>query len=428
GRQFRVAAEIDDLAYRYREREVVFVVSSGNLTGSSFGERTHEQIAADYPAYLVDGEHTGLVDPATAAIALTVGGLSYGTGRAVQDGVERDVAGVLAPERGWPSPFTRTGPGVGGSIKPDFVDYAGTWRFERGRIVEKAAAHAGVPTTARNFAPPEGRLLRTVAGTSFAAPRVAHAAARLFQQFPTATSNLIRALLASSAWVPKSRPERFSGLPDDDKAILRVYGYGQPDYELARRSAENDVWMLDEASMAPDSFRLYEIPALPEEFLTAQGAGTITVALAFDPPTRSTRGDSYLGISMEFALYRNSTAQAIADAWRDYSQQEKKQLGSEVPSLSDLPGAQTINLAPGTNARKKGTLQRARCRVKNSNWSYDRGALVLAVVCRRHWAPVDVHEQRYAVVVSYAHENSEVRLHSHVRQHLRVHQRARLQL
>lgn len=441
GRQFRVAAAIDELAYGHREREVVFVVSSGNLIGSSFGERTDEQIAADYPGYLVDGAQTGLVDPATAAIALTVGGLSYGTGRAIRNRVGDDVAGVLAPERGWPSPFTRTGPGVDGAIKPDFVDYAGTWRAERGRIPDQAA-HAGLPTTAKDFAPPEGRLLRSVAGTSFSAPRVANTAARLFEQFPTASSNLVRALLASSARVPAGRPPGLAGLADDDESVLRVYGYGQPDYDVARRSAENDVWMLDEGSMAPDTLQLYEIPELPPGFLSATGSGTIGVALAFDPPTRSTRGDSYLGITMEFALYRNSTAQSIANAWREYSNEEKKRFCErlsllsddekkrsclQLPSLSDLKGTQKLDLAPGTNARKKGTLQRGRCRVRNSAWKYDQGALVLAVVCRRHWAPIEVDEQRYAVVVTYTHENSEVQLYSHVRQHLRVYQRVRVQ-
>jgi len=424
GYQFRVAAAIDELAYKHRHHEIIFVISSGNLRDSSFEDRTAEQIAADYPSYLADGSPTGLVDPATATLAITVGGLSYGSGRSRQETSDRDVIGVMAPDRGWPSPFTRTGPGVDGAIKPDLVDYAGTWRLERGRIIDRVPLHAGVPTTAKNFAPPEGRLLRTVAGTSFAAPRVANVAARLFEQYPTASSNLIRALLASSARVPAGRPPSFIALPPEDETILRVYGYGQPDYERARRSAENDVWMLHEGDMKPDAFRLYEIPGLPAEFRSAEGTGTISVALAFDPPTRSTRGDSYLGVAMEFALFRNTTAQEVANVLRKYSDQEVNRLGGNIPRLDDLPGTQRIHLVPGPNALKKGTLQRGWIRVKSTAWSYDLGPLVLAVVCRSHWA-LDVYEQRYAVVVSYSHTNSAVRLHSHVRQHLRTYQRVR---
>src|SRR5205823_6197749 len=113
----------------------------------------------------------------------------------------------------------------------------------------------GITTTRRDFAPPGGALLRSVDGTSFAAPAVAHIAARLFDRFPDASPNLIRALLADSARYPMERPPPLNSSTLDSD-VLRVYGYGRPDYERAAASEENDVLLITESVIAPDSFQL----------------------------------------------------------------------------------------------------------------------------------------------------------------------------
>jgi hypothetical protein len=128
--QFRFAAAIDDIAYRYRDRQLVFVISAGNYWPDLSGE---DQLAG-YPEYLLSSNDSRVIDPATSAIAVTVGGLSYGTGRPVQPHMELDTDCMVAGEVGWPSPFTRTGWGLGGAIKPEVVDFAGDQRFSRGRI------------------------------------------------------------------------------------------------------------------------------------------------------------------------------------------------------------------------------------------------------------------------------------------------------
>ena len=72
GRQSRLAAAIDELAYRFREREVLFTVSTGNYL-----DPHGEDAATGYPGYLQKDE-ARLIEPATSAIALTVGGVAYG--------------------------------------------------------------------------------------------------------------------------------------------------------------------------------------------------------------------------------------------------------------------------------------------------------------------------------------------------------------
>ncbi|MEW6130857.1 MAG: S8 family peptidase [Acidobacteriota bacterium] len=428
--QFRFASTIDELAHRYRDREIIFVISTGNFFPT---ELSDEEIFQQYPTYLLD-EKARLIDPATSALALTVGGLSYGSGRDIQRHYDRGIERLVAGEEGWPSPFTRTGLGVDGSIKPDVVDFAGDWKFERGRISElhninPQPAYAGLPSTAKNFAPPDGKLFRTVAGTSFAAPRVANLAAQLFGEFPTASSNLIRALIADSARIPQNRPLLFSDRQPWDKDLLRVYGYGHPDFARARWSDNNEVLLMTDGLIDIDSFQIFQVPSLPQEFLTAQGKGCISVSLAFDPPTRHTRGDSYLGVTMEFCLFRNIEPESITEALRAWNRDEIENIGgnADIPILGDI-NRNRLKLNPRSTLRKKGTLQRGSLHISNANWQYDGNSLYLAVICQRKWAPVDITSQRFAVVVSLSHENPTVDIYAHVYQQTRISQRTRIRI
>ena len=420
-RQLRLAAAIDELAYELRERDVVFVVSAGNYRFESAdvatsGDRFSSSLLAEPKARVID--------PATSAISLTVGGLSYGAGSPLSSQLTVDAP--IAGQREWPSPFTRTGWGLSGGVKPDLVDFAGDTVIGRGRLWEQPA-FAGMPTLARDFAPPSGRLFRTVAGTSYATPRVANLAARLFEAFPFATANLVRALIADSARVPSNRPPDLVGRASTDDDVLRMYGYGRPEFERARWSGANEVLLVSEDEIELDKFKLYTIPSVPDEFVTARGTGRISVTLAFDPPTRRTRGDSYLGISMHFFLYRNTTAPQVEQAIRQWTRDEIETLGTGRPRRGDL-SKEEIDLKPGVRRRGVSTLQRATRSVERANWRLEPSPLTLAVLCQRNWAPREIVSQRYAIVVSIEHENPAVNLYQRIAQHARVYQRARIRV
>ena len=421
GRQSRLAAAIDQLAYRFRERNVMFTIAAGNFLVADGDDAVNA-----YPHYL-QRQEARLVEPATSAMALTVGGVAYGPGTDPQvlrrDGVET----LVAQNRGWPSPFTRTGPGVDGAIKPDVVDYAGDIRFERGRSIQFPPQHAGLPSTSKLFAPPEGRLFRTVAGTSFAAPKVANLAARLYRDFPGATSNLIRALIASSARLPHERPPELAGAGHESE-VQRVYGYGIPDYDRAKFSSDHEVLLLAEHEIELDSFQLFALPSLPEDFLKVRGEREIAVTLAFDPPTRQTRGDSYLGVRMYAHLFRNVSESDLTNRLKAMTPEERAAFGDDELSLTKMPTRQRVALEPGVNALRSGTLQRRTARVRGSNWTYDGSDLILVVLCQRMWAPVEVDRQRYAVVVSVTHSDPSVPLYAHIRQRAQVWQQVRVRV
>jgi hypothetical protein len=319
GYQTRFAAAIDDLAYRFAGRGILIVVSSGNFNANA--HLPNEQIRERYPGYLLEPV-ARLIDPATAALAVTVGGISIGP---IEDRHwNTDVRIPIAGEAGFPSPFTRSGKGIDGGIKPDVVEAAGDWVLDR-QILQKS----GVVTTAKNFT--QGQLLVARTGTSFAAPKVANLAAQLMRKYPGYSSNLIRALVAHSAQVPNRRPQAWNELEDWNEDIMRVYGYGQPSLERALDAAQNEPWLLHDGQIQADTVRLFELPELPDEFLSERGKRVIRVTLAFDPPTRPTRKDSYLGFVMEYALFRNVAAQDLADAYRSWDRNERDQLQDGVP-------------------------------------------------------------------------------------------------
>ncbi len=178
------------------------------------------------------------------------------------------------------------------------------------------------------------------------------------------------------------------------------------------------------------NFHVYEIPPLPAEFLKEKGNRTISVTLAFDPPTRHTRGDSYLGVTMEFHLFRNIDREKIQRAFFKASQEDKNNNLTEI-SITDLkkeygPSIE-IDFLPKVNIRKKGTLQKGLIKILSSNWKYDQKPMYLMVSCNRKWArEEEIERQRYALVASIRHSNPEVDLYNKLRVNTRIAQRVRL--
>ena len=156
------AAMLDSLA---RELDLIIVVSAGNRTDlmHTYGD----EIVDAYPACLTDAA-ARILEPATAVNVLTVGSLAHSNG--LQDADEEQAGVVPLTSGGYPSPFTRTGPGVGEIIKPDFVDFGGTVVFDgptQTLADGRTRAAAGVISLNRGYVQ---RMLTAVSGTSFCKP------------------------------------------------------------------------------------------------------------------------------------------------------------------------------------------------------------------------------------------------------------------
>lgn len=231
-----------------RELGVLFVVPTGNFEGT---ETLPADWRAEYPHYLLKREAV-LLDPAPALNALTVGSLARWDETFNAQRYENDPAEQPIARRDQPSPFTRAGPSVGGAIKPELVAHGGNWavnaRTANRWIVDQGL---GEISTCRDFV--AGRLLAEDAGTSFAAPHVAHLAARILAEHPDADHNLLRSLLVAHArW-----PDPCEALLREKGERLRLCGYGKVDDRALDRSTEQEVTLI----AIPDRcHHFYEVP------------------------------------------------------------------------------------------------------------------------------------------------------------------------
>lgn len=270
-----LASTLDELT---RTRGVLFVVPSGNFRG----ERSSIRWATEYPRYLLEDGDSRLLDPAPAMNVLTVGALAKHDLPRQAQRMPDSVQVRAVARRDQPSPFTRVGPGAANCIKPDLVEYAGNVAVDAD---EREILNATMGELTLNARFVENGLFVDKSGTSFAAPKVAHAAARLLHAYPTATPNLLRALLAASANVPLPTRELVGKVVER----LALTGHGRPDLGRALFSQEDRVTLSAEAQLAGDANDFYELP-MPDAFVGGSARERVVrVALAHSPSVRPRR-------------------------------------------------------------------------------------------------------------------------------------------
>src|SRR5690606_8221642 len=90
--------------------------------------------------------------------------------------------------------------------------------------------------------------------TSGATGMASRYAALLTSQYPALWPETIKGLLVHSAnWTPEMLGNRnISELPKTElKELLRIYGYGVPDFQKAVRSANNSLTLIAQESLTP---------------------------------------------------------------------------------------------------------------------------------------------------------------------------------
>ena len=392
------AATLDELA---AELDIVILVSAGNRHPRTV-ERLEEAVT-EYPSYLTEKENR-LLEPASALNVITVGSLAHGEG--LDDPSGQYVGNRPITTQGQPSPFTRIGPGVVGSRKPDCVDFGGTLVIDpnAARLHDaRSLPSAGVLTVHHDHF---NQLFTTGSGTSYSTPLVAFKAAQILNVLPGASANLVRALLGIAASIGESIRDLLT--PLGEKNIPKICGNGQIDLEKAAYSDNGRVVLYTEDSLPLDHFAVYEIP-IPEEFQSTKGRRNIKVSLAFDPPVRHSRMD-YAGIKVNFRLIRGCDPDFIFEHFRKRERVEGK--------FPEMEGKFNCGLKPGPIERERSSLQIA-------SQSFNRGIAAygdkyyLVVRCEGRWAKEFVDEQKFAVAVELSHEE-EIQLYEKLRVRVRA--------
>jgi hypothetical protein len=395
-------AILDELA---RELNVLIVVAAGNYEHEPANGNAEDHLTG-YPRYLT-GPESRLLEPGVAANVLTVGAIAHAA--AVTEQGPGNVSVRPIANVGEPAPFTRCGPGVGEGLKPDLCDDGGNMLYDGLTQGLVRRPESEILTTHPRYLE---RLFTTGFGTSYAAPLVAHKAAHVLKVFPTASANLMRALLASSAHLPEASVQRLRGL--GPAAVRNACGYGVANAVIASTSDTNRVVLYADDTIGMDRFFVYEVP-IPREFSETKGKRAIKVTLAFDPPTRHTRA-AYLGVQMSFRLVRGKTLGQIIDHYR----QRDQTVEGKHP---ELEGKFDCSFDSGPNSRECGTLQSAVFEMSRNPAAEYGDTYFLVVRCERKWSPDEFAQQRFALVVEMSHAEN-IALYERVRERVVVRVRA----
>ncbi|MCL4843485.1 MAG: S8 family serine peptidase [Bryobacteraceae bacterium] len=246
--------DLDNLIFR---DDIIVVVSAGNSPAG-------EQPDAPYPFHFNDPDWQ-LGAWARSFNSLTCG--SY---------VAKLYPGGLVSTIGWPSPFTRVGPGMAKSPKPDFSAHGGNGN--------EAMTHAnglgvwGLSASAN---------WEDNSGTSFAAPLLAREAARAFQMLQKVCTSggrpyaiTVRAFLTLTA-----TPPNVQGAAEE--LAMRALGKGTASHErlsVPRRDSAVLIWqgLLENTS---DIARV-TVP-IPTQWLAQARQPKLRIVACWDPPVNS---------------------------------------------------------------------------------------------------------------------------------------------
>lgn len=326
-----VARTIDQLS---RDHDVVFCCITGNMHADVIQDllTLHE-----YPQYLRN-PLAKILDPGCAAIALSVGSITNSVH------VTGGASDPIAREIGVVSPFSRSGPGLGHSIKPDFVEYGGNLVKDSasGRVQSNLGTNIVMASSSKTPA------LAHANGTSFAAPRVAYHLGRVLADTKLLNvrpgNAVLRALLAVAS-TPTEKPNTLN--PDEH---LSNTGFGTPDCNKALLCENHSVLLYWQGIARPYQNALFRIHVPVELANFRNSKKRITVAVATVPPVQRWGVSDYLGSSLKFQLFRGDVPAADIEAV--LQRQDGEENTSPTLSVNQITKARL-----GFQRRSVGTLQ-----------------------------------------------------------------------
>ncbi|MEB8345361.1 S8 family peptidase [Flavobacteriaceae bacterium KMM 6898] len=222
-----------------RNNNTVILVSSGNL---SFADRLN---------YPISNDDLSIEDPAQAFNAITIG--AY-TNKDRLDVATYPGAQLLA-QRGQMSPCNTTSVSWNKKWpkKPDIVFEGGNDGIFNSGILDEESLKllsTGVGGTGKSW-------LSTMADTSAATALASKFAAELYQKYPSYLPETIRALIIHSAdWNDiMLNNKNLDSLSSEEKSrLLARVGYGIPNLNKAKYSAENSLSIIAERTLKPFKF------------------------------------------------------------------------------------------------------------------------------------------------------------------------------
>jgi len=372
------AAKIDSVSY---DNDVLFIQAAGNITLEVISGLISAGFC--YPQYFNE-KPARLSNPAQSLQALTVGSISHTN----FDSMDVETMGKMNEI----SSFSRIGPGIWDSIKPDVVEYGGTYAINKNN--NTITTPEEVCTDLIRSSPQGPAYAKDGVGTSFAAPKVAHIAVQIQKVLPEAPALLYRALIAQSAQLPCD----VSRLTTDEKQMLiRQMGYGLPDIEKATQNNDYRVTLITTESIEISAGEAHIFPVrIPDELLRIGDDYNVLIEITLSyssKPRRTRRGiKGYMSTWLDWVCSRVNETQ---DSFEKRVFETDKSVQDDGTFKWAIREQNNWGDFKGFN-RKGQTLQKDWCIVKSSQL---REAFCIAVRGHKGWG--SLFKAKYALAISF---------------------------
>ena len=389
------AATIDQESY---ENDVLFIQAIGNVAPTIIS--SYWRLGYKYPSYF-DEEPFRIADPAQSVQALAVGSVSdtdFIANNKIALGKKMEI-----------SAFSRSGPGIWDTVKPDVVEYGGTYVYDpNDDILVLTTPPEVCPELIRKS--PEGpAFARDDVGTSFSTPKVTNIAMEIQKILPESPALLYRALVVQSArW-----PDNIDG-SDREKCIeyIKHIGYGIPNLERAVSNNEFRVTLItpELCEIGVQEAHVFQIP-IPES-ISSVGEDSdilIEITLSYAAKPRPTRRylRNYLSTWLDWRCSN------VGETPEDFSKRifiEGKKVNGESNFKWIMGDATNYGAAEGFSKQNNGTIQKDWCIMKSNQLS---DAFCIAVRGHHGWG--DDFKAKYSLVVSFEALNKDIPIYEPIK-------------
>lgn len=394
-----LAASIDKLVH---EKDILFIVAAGNLYLSSSistnqGIIEHIQDGRNYPDYLNE-PGTKITNPGVSYFAITVGSIAK---EDFEDADYKTLAG-----RNHVSPFSRTGLGMWGCIKPDVVEFGGDL-IKNKLSVELITNETISPQLVNSTLHGASAVGKDSFGTSFSTPKVSYIASKLQTEHPTESAQMYRALIIQSARLPE---HCFYNPTIND---FRYYGYGIPDVNRALNNSNSRITFIQDGKVGPKKADIYRLK-IPKEL---KGEGKefrilVEITLAFTSKIRLTRKGSheYLANWLDWKSSRYN------ESFGSFRHRTLEYLDGEISDEEIDDGADAIKWVIRENpkwgvkgiSRNNSTVQKSWAIIEPHKFAEE---FSIAVVGHFGWDKNIENETPYALCVSFEILDTEMNIY-----------------
>lgn len=289
--------ELDKFAY---ENDCLLVICTANNNDSSIAN-------SHYDLNYFFSEATNLCSPAESMNNLVVGAAAEALRGGVFEGI--------STSREFPTIFSRKSHIDLHSLfpknkinkfyfKPDVIECGGDYE-QQGRYIG-----TGTKATMEILSAKANESFFRNAGTSYSAPLVANIAAQIQKNYPSISSQSIKALIINGASLNLIRfPRQFSNL------LSKTAGYGFVEPERSVFSNENRITFLIEDSIKPEEVKIF--PLNFPDYLTNTNLGKqrailkLSATLCFNFLPVLNHQLAYCPIHIAFGFFKNQTGEEI---------------------------------------------------------------------------------------------------------------------